>query len=240
MTTHDVIKPDLKHWDFAKRERGLFEKAPVQLPTWRLANFSRKTLASVAEQLSERIPQQPRGLVDNLEPKRAAQLASIGLAAIVVRNIGGILTLVGCGYERESLALGRVNAEAHIRGRQIVDDASGDVARRLLKGRRPGSINAAATRYGSDEDIKFLNRFAHADLLSLRPVSVMRENEIDFDIQLLPQRGAVAPATQLLEAGRQGPAFASVLAEIFEVGFEVPRYVDEQLRYYREHSLDGV
>jgi len=236
----EVIKPNLRRWNFAERERGLLENAPQQLPTWRLANFGRKTLASVAEQLSEGIPQQPRGLIDDLEPTRAAQLASIGLAAIVVRNIGGILTLIGCGYERESLALGRVNAEAHIRGRQMVDDESGDVARRLLKGHRPSSLKAAAARYGSDEDIAFLDRFAHADLLSLRPVSVMRENEIDFDIQLLPQRGAVHPATQLLEAGRQGPAFAAVLAEIFDVAFEVPRYVDEQLRYYRDHSLDGL
>lgn len=236
----EIIKLDLKRWRFAERERRLFEQAPHQLPTWRLANFGRKTLASLAEQLSERIPQEPRGLIEKLAAKRAAELASIQLAALVVRNIGGILTLVGCGHEREALTLGRVNAEALIRGRQLTDDTSGHVARNLLLGRRASSLKAAAARYGSEQDIEFLDRFAHADLLSLRAVSVMRDNGIDFDVQILPQRGGVQPATQLLEAGRHGAAFTSVLVDIFGVSYEMPRFLKEQIAYYQDHSLEGL
>jgi hypothetical protein len=47
----EIIVPRLRGWDFAKRERALLDVASRQIPTWRLANFSRKTLASVAEQL---------------------------------------------------------------------------------------------------------------------------------------------------------------------------------------------
>jgi hypothetical protein len=37
--------------ELRQAERELFGDAPIQLPTWRLANFSRKKLGSVAEQL---------------------------------------------------------------------------------------------------------------------------------------------------------------------------------------------
>jgi hypothetical protein len=233
----EIIVPQLRGWKFAERERTLLGDAGTQLPTWRLANFSRKTLASVAEQLSEKLTAGAGTRIDTLDSTEAQRHACISLAAMVVRNTSGIIVLVGCGYERESLALGRTNIEALIRGRQAADDASGDVARTLLQGRRPRSLKAAAERYGSQREVALLDRFAHADLLSLRPVSLLRDDGIDSDIQVLPLRGQLMPATQLLETARTACAFTGLLAEVFGVAVEVPRFVDEQLRHYRDNPL---
>src|SRR5262249_14202819 len=131
----EVIVPQLKGWPFAERERALFNDAKTQVPTWRLANFARKTLGSVAEQLSEKLVAGVGTPIDGLDSLEARRHASIALAAVIIRATSAILVLVSCGYERESLALGRTNLEALIRGRQAAHDASGDAARTLLKGR---------------------------------------------------------------------------------------------------------
>ena len=229
--------PQLRGWNFAERERILLGDASAQIPTWRLANFSRKTLASVAEQLSEKLTTGAGTRIDTLDSTEARRHACISLAAMIVRNVSGIIVLVGCGYERESLALGRTNIESLIRGRQAADDTSGDVARKLLQGRRPRSLKAAAERYGSQHEVALLDRFAHADLLSLRPVSVLRDDGIEADIQVLPLRGQLLPAMQLLEAARTAASFTGLLAEVFGVAVEVPRFVNEQLRHFRDNPL---
>jgi hypothetical protein len=233
----EIIVPNLRGWDFAKRDRVLLDQAQTQIPTWRLANFSRKTLGSVAEQLSEKLSAGAGRRVDTLDSLEARRHACISLAAVIIRNTSGILVLVGCGYERESMGLGRTNLEALLRGRQAADDASGDVARTLLKGRGPGSLKSVAGRYGSKREIELLDRFAHADLLSLRPVSILRDDGVDSNIQVMPLRGQMLPAAQLLEAARTASSFNGVLAEVFGVAIQVPRFVDEQLRHYRDHPL---
>ena len=65
-----------------------------------------------------------------------------------------IIVLVGCGYEREALAPARTLVEAVIRGRQLSADDSGGVGRTLLKGRKPGSLKAAASRFGQESEIE--------------------------------------------------------------------------------------
>ena len=46
----DPVVRKLGGWGFAARERYLFQTAPKQLPTWRLANQSRRNLADVLYQ----------------------------------------------------------------------------------------------------------------------------------------------------------------------------------------------
>jgi hypothetical protein len=55
---------------------------------------------------------------------------------VAIRATGSIIVLVSCGYERESMAHMRSLVEAVIRGREMSEDASGDKARRILKGQR--------------------------------------------------------------------------------------------------------
>ena len=130
-----------------------------------------------------------------------------------------------------------MSLEALIRGRQVADDASGDTARKLLEGRRAGSLKSAAQRYGSKEELELLDRFAHADLLGLRVVATRRASGNEADLQLLPQRGGVRPASQLLIAARSAVETSVVMAEVFGVVVEIPAYLSGQLIHYRDNPL---
>ena len=114
----DAIDPRLAGWDFARRERELFATAK-DLPTWRLANQSRRLLAAVLYELSNAIDAPDAELIDELDAGDARRLASLDLGALVVRATGSIIVLIGCGYERESMSLARSLVEGVIRGREV-------------------------------------------------------------------------------------------------------------------------
>lgn len=207
------------------------------------ANQARRLLAAVAGELSEDMPLPPVGRIDELEPRAAAQLACLHLAAVIVRAAGSIIVLVGCGYEREALAPARTMLEAVLRGRQISEDASGDAARALLLSRRHGSLKALANRYGDAEDVAFLDRFAHADVMTLIPLATPRPGPgpaTEMDLELRPRRGLLNPATQLLQAARDATSFCAVLAEIFDVGVVIPPWLSGQLKHYTDNPLPDV
>jgi hypothetical protein len=233
-----VIEPDLKLWPFADRERELYGSAASDLPTWRAANQARKYLAGVIADLANdmEVPGAPIPVV-SIDAETARRVACVNLGSIVVRGTSAIMSLIGCGHEREALSLGRITFEALIRGRQTADDQSGDVARKLLKGQQPGSLKRAAQRYGDTGDVEFLDRFAHADLIGLLVVMTPRPGTAEADIELMPQRGGVGPANQLLNAADNAGMFSAVLAEVFGVGVQLPRYLTQQLLHYKENPL---
>lgn len=233
-----VIEPDLKLWPFAERERELYSSAASDIPTWRAANQARKYLAGVVAELANNIgvpPSPPR--VEHIDAEMARQVACVNLGGIVVRGTSAIMSLVGCGHEREALGIGRITFEALIRGRQTADDHSGEVGRKLLKGQQPGSLKRAAQRYGSKGDVEFLDRFAHADLIGLLVVMTPRPESAEADLELLPQRGGVGPANQLLNAAHTAGMFSVVLAEVFGVDVQLPKYLAGQLLHYNENPL---
>jgi hypothetical protein len=80
------------------------------------------------------------------------------------------MMLIATGYQREAFGQVRISVEALLRTRQVLDDRSGDVARTILKGQKPRSLKAIAARYGQTREIAILDRFAHADPLSHRPL----------------------------------------------------------------------
>jgi len=232
-----VVRANLKGWKFAARERELLDSASHKLPTWRMANQARKHLAGVVAELCERTPTPECRFVRELDARTANELASVNLGALVVRNTSGIMALIGCGHERESLGLGRVSLEALMRGRQVAGDVSGDAARKLLQGHRPGSLKSVAQRYGSKREVELLDRFAHADLLGLQVVATPRTNGIEADLQLLPQRGGIRPASQLLIAARYAVEMSVAMAEVFKVAVEIPAYLSGQLIHYKDNPL---
>ena len=61
-------------------------------------------------------------------------------------------------------------------------------------------------------------------------MAVAEDDGIDADVQILPLRGQVMPAAQLLEAARTDCEFTALLAEVFGVAVQIPRFVDQQLR----------
>lgn len=232
-----VIAPDLKQWPFARREEALYGTAS-EIPTWRAANHARKYLAGVIADLANGIEAPTSPLpIPSLDAQTARQVACVNLGGIIVRGTGAIMSLIGCGHEREALAIGRITFEALIRGRQTADDPSGDVARKLLKGHRPGSLKQAAQRYGEKGEVEFFDRFAHADLIGLYPVMTPRQGGGEADLELMPQRGGVGPANQLLNAAHTATMFSTVLAEVFGVGVQIPPYLAGRLLHYNANPL---
>ena len=45
------------------------------------------------------------------------------------------------------------------------------------------------------------------------------------------------PAAQLLEAARTDCEFTALLAEVFGVAVQIPRFVDQQLLHYKDNPL---
>jgi len=59
-------------------------------------------------------------------------------------------------------------------------------------------------------DVEFLDRFAHADLIGPLVVITPRPDAAEADLELLPQRGGVGPANQLLNAAPTAGMFSVV------------------------------
>lgn len=238
----DRFEPRLTDWNFAARERDLFA-ACQKIPTWRLANQSRRLLADVVKQASDLIPTPTAETYAELPADDARQLASTQLGALLVRSTGSVLMLVSTGYEREALGPARIGVEALIRARQANDDPSGGAARSILQGRRPGSLKSAAQRYGEEAEIRFLDRFAHADVLGLLAIGVRRNQDgpaVEMDLELRPQRGVMRPASQLLTTARTATMFCALLAEVFTRPVQIPAWISGQLLHYRDNPLPEV
>jgi len=235
-----ILKPKLAGLDFATRERQLVDEAK-SIPTWRLANQARRVLASFVAQCSETFTVRGSIPADSLDSATARRLAVVQLASVAVRQTGAILALVSTGYETEAMAHARTLLEAQLRGRQACNDLSGYVARELLQGRRPKSLKQVARQYGGQREVEMLDHFAHADVRQLMTLvpgfrtdqAAREEPELD----LRPIRGLMRPATQLYDAAYMALSLAAILAEVFEVGVEMPPWVSKQLIYYRDHPL---
>lgn len=242
MSSHNgqekVVRSKLSDWPFGPREKLLFEAVKKELPTWRMADQARRHLAGVTAELMNTIEAPEKSIpVANTDATLARQLASTRLAAITVRTMSSIMSQIACGHEREALAGGRTVLEALIRSRQVVDDKSGEAARKLLQGRKPGSLQAAARRYGEGKDVELLSRFSHADLLSLVVVESRREGRFEADLELLPKRGNVRPLFQLYSAAYSATMLSAGLAEIFDVAVEIPLFLGEQLQHFKDNPI---
>lgn len=233
-----VVRSKLSNWPFGKREKALFESAKKDLPTWRMANQARQHLAGVVGELMDSIPAPTESIsITDADATTTRQIAAVRLGVIVVRTVSGLMSQLACGHEREALAGGRTIVEALIRARQVSDDKSGEAARTLLQGRKPGSLKAAADRYGHGKEVEILNRFSHADLLSLTVVEKRHEGGFEADVEVLPKRGIVSPVFQLFNAAYTAGAMSTVLAEIFEVAVEIPTFLTGQLEHFRDNPI---
>jgi hypothetical protein len=141
--TERIVRSKLADWNFGPREKAPFDSAKTELPTWRAANQSRRHLAGITAELMNGIPAPVESIeVAEIDATLARQLASVRLGAIIVRTASAIMSLIACGHEREALASGRTILEALIRGRQVADDMSGEPARKMLQGRKPGTAGS--------------------------------------------------------------------------------------------------
>jgi hypothetical protein len=205
-------------WRLQQREEQLYSEAR-KIPTWGLADKSRRFLLDTCCQLWDRTPSATADSYDKLSPDEVRKLAVVHLGQIIVRATGAQMMLIATGYEREAFGQVRVTTEAHLRTRQVLDDISGH-------------------RYGQKRDIELLDHFAHADVLSLRTLGPPpTEGSREAIVEMQPQRGLSRPAQQLLDASHTCVEQTVVMAEVFELGVLVPPAIGDQLRRYRDNPL---
>jgi hypothetical protein len=109
----------------------------------------------------------------------------------------------------------------------------------LLQGRKPGSLKAAAQRYGQGKEIEVLSHFSHADLLSLMVIETRHKGSFEADIELLPTRGNVSSVFQLYNVSYTAAMFSAVYTEIFPITVEIPGFLSDQLKHFKDSPLPG-
>lgn len=196
-----VIRPRVLGWQFAQRESQVFEQRE-RIPTWKLADKSRRILADTLRQLSSGMPAEGApwsadefatgSARENGDPARLArgpELFGPDRAYLVRVRGRGLWT----GAKR----VGR-DAEDKTGQRRRVRH----YARRVLCGRAPRNLKALAEKHGSAREIKLLDKFAHSEVRMLLPLSDRDDREAsdpESRIDLHPTRGQVRPAAQLHE-----------------------------------------
>jgi hypothetical protein len=150
----EPLRPRMAKWRLQQREEQLYREA-TKIPTWVLADKSRRFLLDACRQLWERTP--TADSYEKLSPREIRRLAVLHLGQIIVRATGAQMMLIATGYEREAFGQVRVTTEAHLRTRQVLDDKSGESAagcephlrwadRRNGRGVRAGGARASRHR----------------------------------------------------------------------------------------------
>lgn len=233
----EVIRPRLNDWPLRARERELFGSVD-KLPTWPLADKCRRTLLDVLKRCGDRMSMPNVELVADLDAQAARQMAALALGQLTVRAVSARMMLIATGYEREALSQARVSVEALIRLQHSNADPSGEVARQLLAGRPSRDLKRLARRYGDEREVRLLDHFAHADVLSIRTLGdVPKPGQREGSIELRPQRGRLRPAWQLYDAAHLAAMVSAGVVEVFGVALELPRWVSDQLIHYRDNPL---
>jgi hypothetical protein len=237
MAAIESLRPRLSGWRLVSREQELFASAK-EIPTWTLADKCRRVLLDLCAQLWDRTPTPTVDHVDQLPAPEARRLAALHLGQVSVRASSAQMMLIATGYEREGFGQTRISLEALLRTRLVLDDRSGGSARTIIKGQQPRSLKAIAQRYGQTREIEILDRFAHADPLSLRPLGPPRvDGEREAVVEMRPERGRIRPAQQLLDASRTSIGQSVAMVEIFKFGVYIPPWIRAQFEHYRDHPL---
>ncbi|MGN6257925.1 MAG: hypothetical protein ACTHN3_09300 [Solirubrobacterales bacterium] len=233
-----VIQPKIADWKLKQRERSLFEGAEV-IPNWRLADKSRRFLADTTSHLSPEIPSQVGKSLKDFDRTAARQFAVVSASGIAVRSAGSGLVLIASGYVIESAGPFRRILESKLHAQAINDDQSGEYALRFLQGRGTG-ISKLAQRYGKKEEVELLSTFAHADASGLRllEVGARRGNSevSETEINVLPAADPEKAASVLYLISYETVGIATLVAEVFGVGLEIPPWISRELQRLKEAS----
>lgn len=240
-----VIKARITAWKMTQTERALFDSA-TQLQNWKLVDKSRRLLADLSNYLSEKMPSVADRPLEEMDKDDLRKAALISASAIIVRAVGSGMNLVASGYLPESAGPARRALEAKLHARAVLDDGSGQYAIRYLKGRGTG-ISKLAQKYGTSEDVEILSRAAHADVRSLVALHVRPPNHssgiTEGEISIMPSRNDRLAGLALYPLAYEAVEMCAVLAEPFDLAFEVPPWVSNELRtqgeaFRKEHEIN--
>ena len=211
------IQPKIASWKIKDRERELFASAE-EIPTWRLADKTRRMLGDLAQHVSgETPPQVGAKTLADFDRSAARQFASIAAAGIVVRSSSSVLMLTSTGYVVEAGAMLRRVIEAKLHCRAISDDESGEYALRYLQGKGSG-LSKLAQKYGNRDEVDTLSKLSHADNRSLRLVEsrfiegdgIVQEGEFS----VMPARQPEWAASLLYVVAYETAAMCALLVEV--------------------------
>ncbi len=239
MTETEYLHPAPNNWKIHEIEKELFGRTK-NIPNWRLADKTRRCLIDVAHTCSQRMP--------DLEGKDAKSLGSdlsrrgaiSGLAIVMTRSHGAAMSLISTGYLPEALGNMRRGLESLLLARSILDDESGQKALRWMQFGSGGNLTKLASKYGYRKHLDFLSTFAHADPRGLYSLEVPGHGEREPDNEVLRVRDASidpAPARSDEQAGLllriiadESLSMAVAVAEVFDVGIQVPRWIAAELK----------
>ena len=120
-------------WRLQQREEQLYREA-TKIPTWVLADISRRVLLDACRQLWESTPTATADSYEKPSPRDIGRLVVLHLGQIIVRATGAQMMLIATGYERQGFGQARVTTEAHLRTRRVLDDKSGESAIAVMAG----------------------------------------------------------------------------------------------------------
>lgn len=211
--------------DLRELEGFLFATAP-QLENWDLADQARRHLGDLTMHLSSKVPwpidrQLP---LEKIDGEILIKQAMIGAAAVALRGVGSAMALVACGYSAESSAALRRVGEAKLNVKAVLDDPSGQYARRYLggRGRKLGTL-ASNYKHPSLHD---LSKFAHANIAGLRPLKAEDGQAIDF----APSRKPRYSDEILFILAFEAIQISELAPKPFDLLWELPRELGDALK----------
>ena len=126
------------------------------------------------------------------------------------------------------------------RARVGVTLSCGGTARAILKGQPQRSLKSLAARYASEQEVRILDHFAHADVLTEGLLAVNRSaagGTPEVFLEMRPTRGVLSPVSQLHQVAYECIGMAVIGAQLNGCGLEVPPWINAQLMHYRDNPL---
>lgn len=231
-----LIRPSAGKWKLKERERELFAAAE-EVPNWRLADKSRRLLIDMSYVLSEVVYQHRGTSAEDLQPGPAQRTAAISLANLMVRSAGSAMSLISCGYVPESSAPIRRCVEANLRTQAVLEDPTGQHARRWLEGRPLGTVGKLAQKYGKTEDLKLLSIYAHSDVRGLMPLLTGPPHAKD-GLDLRPNRDDPSAAPLLHAVAYESVFMCGYLATGFHLGLQLPPWIHSELERLKDVTAE--
>jgi hypothetical protein len=231
-----IIKAQIARWKIKQEEKALFARAE-DLPNWRLADKARRMLADLDWHFSDQLPQTVGLKIAELDPTVARRSAVVSAGGIAVRAASSVMALLSAGYGPEAASPLRRLLEAKLNAQAVLDDATGQYAIRYLQG-RPRGTTKLAQKYGNAEEIDLLSTLTHANVLGLATLHVdepKRSSEVvEGTVSLMPFHRADEAEYLLHAVAYECGLMCAAFAEAFGVGFEMPKWVGDQLIQMRE------
>jgi hypothetical protein len=150
-------------------------------------------------------------------------VALIQLGALAVRTANALIVLVTHGYEAEAHPLKRRLSELFTREQVVVEDTTGEHARRWLEGRDQGSPGRLAQKQGVKEPYDFFTVGSHDDSRGVRfittPPGWIHTDQAALNVH--PHRLPLQANGLLYDAAHEATGMSVMLAEVFGEVLEI-------------------